>query len=90
MSAECCGPSAPPQGDVTRPEPATAVSLWSIREIWFAAAAACALVVSLIAGAAGAHQASNAAALLALGLGGWTFVPGAVRNASPDGSGWRR
>ena len=81
MSAECCGPSAPPQRDDARPDPTTAVSLWSIREIWFTAAAACALVVSLIAGAAGAHQASNAAALLALCLGGWTFVPGAVRNA---------
>lgn len=81
MSAECCGPAAPAEGDTRRREPATAVSLWSIRELWFAVAAAVCLVVSLVAGAAGGELVSDAAALAALGLGGWTFVPGALRNA---------
>jgi cation-transporting ATPase G len=57
------------------------MSIWSVRELWFAIAAALALAGSLAAGAGGLDSVATASALLALGLGGATFVPGAVRGA---------
>ena len=80
MSAECCGPIAPaPHGDDDVSSSNEVISLWSIRELWFAVAAAAALAASLLAGASGSGTAADVLALAALGLGGSTFAPGAIR-----------
>lgn len=81
MSAECCGDDATPV--TTDPgTPIEPVRLRSVRELWMAAAAAVLLGAGLIAGWSGADAAGTILAVGALGVGGATFVPGAVRNAA--------
>ena len=81
MSAECCGGDAIP---VTT-DPGTTIEpvrLRSVRELWMAAAAAVLFGAGLIAGWSGADAARTILAVGALGVGGASFVPGALRNAA--------
>lgn len=86
MSEECCGPPLPPPGqrppdphERTTPPQANPSLLRSVRDLWFAIPAALALVLGLVAETVGAEQLGTAATVLALVLGGSTFVPGALR-----------
>ncbi len=77
MSAECCG-TADPVGPTEHDDEA-GLSVWRVREIRAALAAAALLGVSFVGGALDLSMGERAAALLALAVGGSTFVPGALR-----------
>ncbi|CAN5507113.1 cation-translocating P-type ATPase [soil metagenome] len=81
MSAECCGTddraaSADGQQDEE------ALSVWHVREVQAALAAAVLLAVGFAAGRAGADGLEGAATVLALVVGGSTFVPSSLRALS--------
>ncbi len=77
MSAECCGTAEPTEA--VEAVDGAAVSVWKVREIQAAGAAAVLLGVSFVGGRLDADLIERVAALLALAVGGSTFVPGALR-----------
>lgn len=80
MSAECCGPDGRPTSGGEDDE--DALSVWHVRETQAALAAAVLLAAGFAAGRAGADGLEGVATLLALVVGGSTFVPDSLRALS--------
>jgi cation-transporting ATPase G len=81
MSDACCGPDEHGHDDHHEETPQR---LWQVREIQFAAVAGLLVAVGLLAGWLGSEVTAVVAYLLAAGIGGYAFVPGALRAL------WRR
>lgn len=79
MADACCGPAAPPAGEAGERAAGPATSFWAITEVRFALVAGLLLAAGLISAAAGAATAADVLFLGALAVGGWTFIPEALR-----------
>jgi cation-transporting ATPase G len=80
MADACCGPTAPPAaGEAGERAAGSATSFWAITEVRFALVAGLLLSAGLISAAADAAPASDVLFLGALAIGGWTFIPEALR-----------
>ncbi|MGV9409435.1 heavy metal translocating P-type ATPase [Nocardia sp. NPDC003693] len=73
MSEACCGERE------HRPADDTDQRLWQVRDMRLALAAGALLIAGFFARRLGAETAGAIAYLGAVGLGGWTFVPGTLR-----------
>ena len=76
MGDACCAPGDAGHGADAGEAPER---VWQIREVRFAAVAGAFLAAGLVAGAAGADGVATAVFLVALALGGSTFVPETLR-----------
>ena len=81
MSAACCGTDDRP-AMVSGEQDEETLSLWHVREIRAALAAAVLLALGFAAGRAGADGLETGATVLALVVGSSTFVPGSLRALS--------
>lgn len=82
MSKECCGPELDEHNDHPSPdgvEPDEPQHLWQVRELQLAAVAGVLLGIGFLAGWLGSSVTETVLHLTASAVGGYTFVPGAVR-----------
>ena len=79
MADACCGPAASSAGEDGERTSGPPASFWAIAEVRLSIVAGVLLVAGLISTAAGAATAADAFFLAAIAVGGWMFVPEALR-----------